>query len=89
MAKLPIIRLKSRESARLRFGAPWVFSNEIVMDAAAKALLPGSEVLLAGSDGTVLGAGYFNARSLISLRLLAKQSCTFDVTFFEIGRAHV
>ena len=34
----PIIRLKPREGRRVRAGAPWVFSNEIVMDGKAKAL---------------------------------------------------
>jgi 23S rRNA (cytosine1962-C5)-methyltransferase len=82
MARNPIIRLKSRESARLRAGSPWVFSNEIAMDAAAKALAPGSQVSLAASDGTILGTGYFNPRSLISVRLLAKEPCLFDADFF-------
>ncbi len=82
MTKNPVIRLKSRESARLRLGSPWVFSNEITMDAAAKALPPGTAVSLAAPDGTVIGAGYFNPKSLISIRLLNKTPRPFDAGFF-------
>ncbi|MGZ5940483.1 MAG: RlmI/RlmK family 23S rRNA methyltransferase, partial [Rhizomicrobium sp.] len=45
------IRLKPKEGRRARAGAPWIFSNEIQMDAAAKALAPGSVVNVAGDDG--------------------------------------
>ena len=66
------IRLRPREGRRARAGAPWVFSNEIVMDDAAKALAPGSIVDVAFDDGQPLGTGYFNPKSLIALRLLDK-----------------
>jgi len=69
--KRPIIRLRSREGRRVRMGAPWAFSNEIVMDAAAKALPPGTPVMLAREDGTPMGAGYFNPKSLIAVRVLS------------------
>src|SRR5262245_40495232 len=46
MSQLPVIRLRPREGRRVRAGAPWVFSNEIVMDGAAKALPPGASVTL-------------------------------------------
>src|SRR5262245_1153141 len=69
-ATLPIIRLRPREGRRVRAGAPWAFSNEIVMDGAAKALPPGSAVVLADDKGNALGVGYFNPRSLIAVRLM-------------------
>ncbi|HEX3942827.1 MAG TPA: class I SAM-dependent rRNA methyltransferase [Rhizomicrobium sp.] len=65
-----IIRLKPREGRRALAGAPWIFSNEIVMDAAAKSLGPGSLVNARTSDGRDLGTGYFNPKSLIAVRLL-------------------
>jgi 23S rRNA (cytosine1962-C5)-methyltransferase len=71
MSKLPIIRLRPREGRRVRAGAPWVFSNEIVMDGAAKALAAGSAVTLADDKGAPMGVGYFNPKSLIAVRLLA------------------
>ena len=67
----PVIRLRPKEGRRVRAGAPWAFSNEIVMDAAAKALSPGTLVRLQQADGTPLGAGYFNPKSLIAVRLLS------------------
>jgi 23S rRNA (cytosine1962-C5)-methyltransferase len=81
-ARLPIIRLRPHEGWRVRNGAPWAFSNEIVMDGSAKALVPGSLVELAAEDGARIGIGYFNPKSLISIRLLAKQGQKIDVEFF-------
>ncbi|MSO93305.1 MAG: class I SAM-dependent rRNA methyltransferase [Rhodospirillales bacterium] len=54
---------------RMTQGHPWVFSNEIRMDAAAKAIPAGSVVLLHRVDGKPLGVGTFNPRTLICFRL--------------------
>jgi len=69
MAVNPIIRVKPREGRRARMGAPWIFSNEIQMDAAAKALQPGTLVTVVGDDGRGFGTGSFNPKSLIAVRL--------------------
>jgi 23S rRNA (cytosine1962-C5)-methyltransferase len=82
LSSLPIIRLKRKEGRRVKSGAPWVFSNEIVMDAAAKGLAPGTLVGLADDVGTKLGTGYFNPKSLIAIRLLAKPDTEIDTDFF-------
>lgn len=77
------IRLKPKEGRRSRVGAPWVFSNEIAMDAAAKSLPPGSIVNVIGDDGRSFGTGYFNPKSLIAVRLLDRTSNTnIDSGFF-------
>jgi 23S rRNA (cytosine1962-C5)-methyltransferase len=81
-APLPIIRLRPREGRRVRAGAPWAFSNEIVMEARSKALLPGTLVQLVTDQGAALGAGYFNPKSLIAVRLLAKPDEKIDAAFF-------
>jgi len=70
MSAHPIIRLKSREGRRAIAGAPWVFSNEIDMDARTKSLVPGTLVNVVRADGNDLGTGYFNPKSLIAVRLL-------------------
>jgi len=67
--KHPVLRLKSREGRRARSGAPWIFANEIVLDAATKALAAGSLVEVRGDEGRSFGLGYFNAGSLIAVRL--------------------
>ena len=81
-ARLPMIRLRPHEGWRVRNGAPWAFSNEIAMDGSAKALVPGTLVELAAEDGTRIGFGYFNPKSLIAIRLLAKQVEKIDTAFF-------
>ncbi len=42
----PTIRILPGEDRRLRTGAPWLYSNELKMDKAAKALPRGSVVRL-------------------------------------------
>jgi 23S rRNA (cytosine1962-C5)-methyltransferase len=79
----PVLKLRPKEGRRVRAGAPWVFSNEIVMDPAAKTLAAGSLVTVQGDDGVVFGTGYFNPASLIAARLLdPKADAAIDVAFF-------
>jgi len=82
------IRLKPKEGRRMRGGAPWAFSNEITMDAAAKALPPGAIVNIEGDDGRKFGTGYFNLKSLIGLRLLDPVAdVKIDTEFFVLRLA--
>jgi 23S rRNA (cytosine1962-C5)-methyltransferase len=82
MSRKTIIVPKGQRS-RARDGSPWIFSNEIRMDAAAKALIPGTVVNVRGEDGRELGTGYFNPKSLIAVRLLAQEcDSTIDAGFF-------
>jgi 23S rRNA (cytosine1962-C5)-methyltransferase len=83
MSKRPAITLKPREGRKARLGSPWIFSNEIVMDAAAKAVPPGALVHVKYDDGQDAGTGYFNSKSLIAVRLLARESgAAVDAVFF-------
>ncbi len=83
MTALPKLRLKPKQGMRARAGAPWIYSNEVVMDAAAKALAPGSLVEVWGDDGLSLGTGYFNPHSLIAARILMpRASAPIDAAFF-------
>jgi len=83
MSKRPIITIKPREGRKARLGSPWIFSNEIVMDAAAKALAPGTLVHVKNDDGQDAGTGYFNSKSLIAVRLLAREcGAAVDAAFF-------
>lgn len=84
MSKRPVIRLRSREGRRVKSGAPWVFSNELALDASVKALPPGTAVELAAEDGSPIGAGYFNPKSLIAVRLLGVPGTVFDASFFAV-----
>lgn len=67
----PRVRLKPGKHKRARAGHPWVYSNEIDMDAEAKALAPGTLVRLEPHEGEALGVATFNPHSLIAARILA------------------
>ena len=70
----PRLKLRTGAHKRLRSGHPWVYSNEVDMDAAAKALPPGSVVTLSDAGGQLLATAHFNPRTLISARVLAFQA---------------
>src|SRR5690242_17362399 len=87
MSRKTVILPKGR---RARMGSPWIFSNEVRMDDAAKAIAPGSIVNVRGEDGRAFGTGTFNPRSLIAVRLLAGEcDVAIDAGFFaaRIARA--
>jgi 23S rRNA (cytosine1962-C5)-methyltransferase len=66
----PLLRLKPGQGRRLAAGAPWAFSNEIVMRPECRKMEPGSLVRLEGDDGTRFGTAMFNPHSLIAARVL-------------------
>lgn len=68
----PTIKILPGEDRRLRGGSPWLFSNEIRMDEAARALPPGSIVRLMAPTGKIMGVAHFNPRSLIAARVLTR-----------------
>jgi 23S rRNA (cytosine1962-C5)-methyltransferase len=75
---------------RIARGHPWAFSNEVRMDAAAKAIPAGSLATLHRVDGKVYGIGTFNPHTLIAFRLLASEpDRPIDSGFFadRLGRA--
>ena len=66
----PELRLLPGRHRRAVSGHPWVYSNEIEMTAAARALTPGTVIRLAGADGRPVATAFFNPHSLIAARLL-------------------
>ncbi len=78
----PRVKLQPGGDKRAMLGHPWLFSNELAMDAAAKALPPGSVVTVIRPDGRPLGAAFFNPHSLIAARLLTRDADrAIDETF--------
>ena len=78
----PVIRLKAGAHRRLLQGHPWVYSNEVEMDAEARSLPPGIVVRVASHDGEILGTAVFNRFPLIAARLLSRDSrAEIDVDF--------
>jgi len=70
----PSVRLLPARHRRADAGHPWIYSNELQMDAASKALTPGTLVTLRRADETALGVAMFNPHSLIAARLLDRDA---------------
>ncbi|RVV99767.1 class I SAM-dependent rRNA methyltransferase [Mesobaculum littorinae] len=68
---LPVIRLRPKIDPRpLRFGAPWVYADQLVTDRRTKALAPGSIARLEDADRQPLGIVAVNPVSKIMARML-------------------
>lgn len=64
------IKVKAKEEHRIKKGHYWLFSNELEkVDTTAK---PGEIVRVLDCRGEVLGYGFFNPHSLISVRFITK-----------------
>jgi 23S rRNA (cytosine1962-C5)-methyltransferase len=82
-ATRPVVTLAPGAHRRAETGHPWIYSNEIQMDAAAKALTPGSLVTLKRADERPLGVAMFNPHTLLAARLLDRDAAR------QIGRRFV
>ena len=69
-ATRPVVALLPARHRRAEAGHPWIYSNEVLMDEAARALVPGTLVTLRRADGSPLGVAMFNPHSLLAARLL-------------------
>lgn len=67
---LPTITILTGRDKRVRYGHPWVYSNEVQMDRQAKAIAPGALVRLKTENGEALGVAGFNPHTLIAARRL-------------------
>jgi 23S rRNA (cytosine1962-C5)-methyltransferase len=78
----PIVKLQPGRHKRVKAGHPWVYSNEVAMDAAAKALPPGSLIRLEAAAGEALGVAMFNPHPLVAARLLSRNpQAAIDAAF--------
>jgi 23S rRNA (cytosine1962-C5)-methyltransferase len=73
-ATRPSVSLLPARHRRAEAGHPWIYSNELRMDAATKALAPGSLVTLRRADESALGVAMFNPHSLIAARLVDRDA---------------
>ncbi|HEY3912800.1 MAG TPA: class I SAM-dependent rRNA methyltransferase [Stellaceae bacterium] len=73
-ATRPAVALLPARHKRAELGHPWVFANEVRMDEAARALLPGTLVTLRRDDGSALGVAMFNPHCLLAARLFDRDA---------------
>jgi len=73
-ADRPTVTLLPGHQKRALHGHPWIFSNEVQMDAPAKALTPGGLVTLKTGDGRALGVATFNPHTLVAARLFDRDA---------------
>ena len=67
----PVVRLRPNVAAQpLRWGAPWIWADQLVMDRRTKAIPAGSLVELQDAERRPLGLAAFNAGSKIAARML-------------------
>jgi 23S rRNA (cytosine1962-C5)-methyltransferase len=70
----PSVVLLPTRHRRVETGHPWIYSNELRMDAATRALAAGTLVTLRRADESPLGVAMFNPRSLIAARMLDRDA---------------
>jgi 23S rRNA (cytosine1962-C5)-methyltransferase len=73
-AMRPTVTLLPGRDRRASSGHPWIYSNELRIDAAAKALPSGSLVTVRRADDSALGVAMFNPHTLIAARLLDRDA---------------
>jgi len=72
---LPPLRLKKNEERRLKAGHLWVYSNEVDTEQTPlKDFTPGAMARVEDSRGHALGNAYVNPHSLISARLVSRDT---------------
>jgi 23S rRNA (cytosine1962-C5)-methyltransferase len=83
LATRPAVTLAPHKEKRAEQGHPWIYSNEAVLDNAAKALPAGTLVTVLTSHGRRLGVASFNPHPLVSLRLFDRDpGRRVDTAFF-------
>lgn len=67
----PVIRLRPKVNAQpIRFGAPWAYADQLVLDRRSRAIPPGTIVELQDSERRSLGIGAYNPNSKIAFRMM-------------------
>lgn len=68
----PRLRLRPKGGSRFRTGAPWVYSDELVLDRRTRALPAGTIVTLEDAERTPIATGAFHPTSKIGFRVLER-----------------
>jgi 23S rRNA (cytosine1962-C5)-methyltransferase len=74
------LTVKPTALPRLATGHPWIFANELARP--PKTAAPGCLVDVRTSRDGWIGRGYYNPKSVIAVRLLAREAVDIDQAFF-------
>ena len=74
------VTLKEREGRFLKSGGDWVYDNEIA--AVSSGVTDGGLVQVQDFDGYVMGVGFINRRSKITVRMLSRRDAKPDAALF-------
>jgi 23S rRNA (cytosine1962-C5)-methyltransferase len=82
-ADRPTIRLLPGREKRARAGSPWIYSNEVDVDAATKKLAPGALVRVETANGQPLGVATLNLHALVAGRIFDRSpNAALDADWF-------
>ncbi len=82
----PVLRLLPKSNAqRLRFGAPWVYADQVVLDRRTRAIPAGTIVEIQDKERKPIALAAFNAKSKIIARVLDTDlDAQIDQAWFEL-----
>ncbi|MEO0342245.1 MAG: class I SAM-dependent methyltransferase [Pseudomonadota bacterium] len=85
MTDRPTLKLRPKVNAqKLRFGFPWIYQDQLVLDRRSKALPAGQMVNVIDAEARDLGLWAFNAQSKITCRRIDLEGCLdVDVEWFS------
>src|SRR5437773_10586102 len=81
MNGLPTVILKPGEADRVVAGHPWIYQGSILR--LAQPAKDGQVVQVKDHRQRLIGVGFYNSRSKIHVRVLARERVSVDESFFE------
>ena len=85
----PVVRLRPNRARTVRFGFPWVYADELVLDRRSKGLVPGSIAVLEDAERAAIGTVTVNPDSRIPARLMDRDpAAVIDRAWLEARLRH-
>ncbi len=80
----PVVRLRPNRARTVRFGFPWVYADELVLDRRSKSLEPGTIATLEDAERSPIGTVTVNSDSRIPARLMDRDpEAVIDAAWLE------
>ncbi|MDB4099796.1 class I SAM-dependent rRNA methyltransferase [Amylibacter sp.] len=87
MTDIPTLRFRPNKSpARVMFGFPWIYSDDVILDRRTKKIPPGSFVKVQTNDKQDIGLVAFNSESKITGRIMDLDVNTVIDTDWIVGK---